>query len=255
MNFFNYIRVCYRAPLALLWTIIVHFCLIRTAQILRISKRAPLATNVWGKGLAFIMGVRVHKVNECPKPLGDVIISNHMGFLDIPVLLSCFPAVFIIKAEMTKAFFFGKALMKQGHVFVERGSAASRRKASEGLLEVLKDNDRIIVFPEGGASPKAKRPPFRPFSFAAVQQLDKTIQGCAIDYLPDRSLLEWDVRKSTFSQLAGLLGRRRIDVSLQFFPAEKVENPRQMAKDYHDRIQRLLEDHDQEREAGALRAE
>ncbi|MCP4197007.1 MAG: 1-acyl-sn-glycerol-3-phosphate acyltransferase, partial [Proteobacteria bacterium] len=161
------------------------------------------------------------------------------------------PAVFIIKAEMTRAFFFGKALLKQGHVFVERGSAASRRRASEGLMQVLKDGDRIIVFPEGGASPKAKRPPFRPFSFAAVQQLDKRIQCCAIDYLPDRSMLEWDVKKSTFGQLAQLLGRPRIEVSLEFFPAEKVEDPRQMAKDYHALIQGRLEAHDQEREAGA----
>ena len=84
-----------------------------------------------------------------------------------------------------------------------------------------------------------------------MQQLDKTIQSCVIDYLPDRSLLEWDVRKSTFSQLAGLLGRRRIDVSLQFFPAEKVENPRQMARAYHDRIQGVLEKHDRERASGA----
>jgi 1-acyl-sn-glycerol-3-phosphate acyltransferase len=251
MKLMNYIRVGYRAPLALLWTLITHFCFIRPSQILGTSKRALWSTKIWGIGLSFIMGIRIHKVNECPTPLGDVIISNHMGFLDIPIMLSCFPAVFVIKAEMTKAFFFGKALIKQGHVFVERGSMSSRRKASEELIQVLKDGDRIVVFPEGRASPKAKRPPFKPFSFAAVQQLDKRIQLCAIDYLPDRSMLEWDVRKSTFVQLAGLLGRPRIDVSLEFFPAEKVEDPRQMAKDYHALIQGRLEAHDQEREAGA----
>ncbi len=197
------------------------------------------------------MGVRIHKVNECPMPLGDVVVSNHMGFLDIPVMLSCFPAVFVIKAEMTRAFFFGKALLKQGHVFVERGSLSSRRQASEELMQVLKDGDRIIVFPEGRASPRAKRPPFKPFSFAAVQQLDKRIQGCIIDYLPDRSMLEWDIKKSTFGQLVELFGRPRIDVSLEFFPAEKVEDPRQMAKDYHDRVEDRLAAHDREREAGA----
>jgi 1-acyl-sn-glycerol-3-phosphate acyltransferase len=174
-----------------------------------------------------------------------------MGFLDIPIMLSCFPAVFVIKAEMTKVFFFGKTLAKQGHVFVERGSMSSRRRASEELIQVLKDGDRIIVFPEGRASPKARRPPFKPFSFAAVQQLDKRIQCCAIDYLPDRSMLEWDVNKSTFSQLAELFGRPRIDVSLEFFPAEKVEDPRQMAKDYHDLVQGRLEAHDGERTADA----
>ncbi len=237
----------FRIPAALLWTTLIHFCWVRVAQIFHPGKRAVDPGHVWGRGLALIMGIRLHKVNECPLPLGDVIISNHMGFLDIPIMLSCFPAVFIIKIEMRRVFFFGKPLEDQGHVLVDRADMTSRRKASADLTKVIDDGDRIIVFPEGRASPGAKRLPFLPFSFAAVKQLDKNIQSCVIDYLPDRKILEWDVDKPMFGQLVDLFGRRRIDASIEFFPAEKVDNPRQMARDYRKRTQERLETHDRER--------
>ena len=38
--------------------------------------------------------------NERSGPLGDIVVSNHLGFLDVPVLLSIYPAVFMIKDEI-----------------------------------------------------------------------------------------------------------------------------------------------------------
>jgi 1-acyl-sn-glycerol-3-phosphate acyltransferase len=159
--------------------------------------------------------------------------------------------VFIIKMEMRRVFYFGKALEYQGHIFVERGSIESRHQARDGLMGALKDGDRVIVFPEGRASPGAKRLPFKPFSFAAVQRHEKLIQGCVIDYLPDRKMLEWDIKRPMFPQLVDLFGRHRTDVSIEFFPAEKVDDAREAADRYHDLIQGKLEEHDRERAEAA----
>jgi 1-acyl-sn-glycerol-3-phosphate acyltransferase len=247
----NLLRVLFRAPIGLLWTITVHFGWIRVVQLFRPGKRCLKAISVWARGLSFIMGIRLHKINECSEPMGDVIVSNHMGFLDVPVIASCFPAVFIIKIEMSRVFFFGKPLIDAGMVFVDRSSVESRRQARVGLTQVLKDGDRIIVFPEGRASPGAERLPFLPGSFAAVKELDKRIQSCVIDYLPDRKMYAWDADKPMFGQLVDLFGRRRIDISIQFFRAVKVENPRQMAKDFRACIQGRLEENDRNREAAS----
>ncbi|MCP4605618.1 MAG: 1-acyl-sn-glycerol-3-phosphate acyltransferase [Proteobacteria bacterium] len=181
--------------------------------------------------------------------MGDIIVANHMGFLDIPALLSFFPAVFIIKMEMRRVFFFGKALEHEGHVFVDRESMKSRNKARDGLINVLKDDDRIIVFPEGRASPGAERLPFKPFSFAAAQHQGKLVEACVIDYLPDRKMLEWDINRGMFPQLVDLFGRRRTEISIEFFPAEKIEDYMESSKRYHDLMQGRLEAYDKEREA------
>ena len=248
MNIINLIRVIIRAPIALVWTLLVHHLCIRLPQLFTPGKRYTRAISIWGRGLAYIMGVRFHKLNNRTGPMGDVIIANHMGFLDIPVLLSFFPSVFMIKMEMRRVFYFGNALEKEGHVFVERGDSTSRHKARDGLIKVLEDGDRCIIFPEGQASPGAKRRPFKPLSFAAAKNFDKLVEACVIDYLPDRKSLKWDNTRGMFPQLVDLFGRRRTDISVEFFPAEKVQDPQKDAERYHDLIQGKLEGYDIERE-------
>jgi 1-acyl-sn-glycerol-3-phosphate acyltransferase len=250
MRIMNLIRVAFRVPVALIWTEVLH-AWIRFRQIfIRGRWRKHCGQDVigpWGAGLAWIMGIRIHKLNERDWPMGDVIVSNHMGFLDVPVLLSVFPSVFIIKMEMRKVPHFGKALENQGHVFVERGSEASRRSAREGVRRVLANGDRIIVFPEGYQSPGAERRPFKPFCFFEAAGQKKRVEACVIDYLPDRKVLEWEREKPFLPQLVRLLGRKRIDVSLEFLPSEIVEDPEEAAQRYHDIIEGKLKGYDRER--------
>jgi len=241
--------VVVRALIVLVLTLLIHWFLIRVPQVLnRPWKRYTKPIGLWGKMLAFMMGVRVHRRNERSWPMGDLIVANHMGFLDIPVLLSIFPAVFIIKIEMRRVFYFGKALVNQGHLFVDRADKKSMRSTGVELLKVLRDGDRIVVFPEGRACPTAERLPFKPGSFAAAMRAEKTVELCALDYLPDRRQLEWDVNRSTFVQLVELFGRLRTDIAVEFFPPETVDEPEQMAARYHDLVQARLEANDHARQ-------
>ena len=250
MRLFRYIRVCYRMPLAFLWTLFMHFVIIRPQQLFHPRKRCLKALSIWGAGFAWLMGVRVHKVNKCPSPMGDLIISNHMGFLDIPVMLASFPAVFVIKIELGQIPFFGQCLVKQEHIFVERDKGSSRQAAGKGIMKALMDGDRVIVFPEGRGSPGAKRLPFFPGSLAVAQRLDKTVQACIIDYLPDRRMLEWDVERKILPQVVDLFGRFRTHISIEYLPAEKVDDAKAAAQRYHDIIEARLIEHDEARERG-----
>ncbi len=251
MKIFNYLRLAYRIPMALAWTLLLHWS-IRLRQIFNPGHRYTGTIGKWGGGLARIMGVVLHRRNERTGPMGDLIISNHMGFLDVPVLLSVFPSVFIIKMAMRKVFYFGKALEDEGHVFVARASKESRGNAREGLLKVLRDGDRIIVFPEGRASPGAERLPFKPFSFKAAAETGRLVEACVIDYLPDRKMLEWDINRGMASQLVELFGRKRIHISIEFFPAKKIEgDPTEAAEEYFELIQGRLNDYDREKQETA----
>lgn len=235
-------------PLAGLWTLFMHFVVIRTQQLFHPRKRCLSALQIWGAGFAWIMGVRIHKVNRRPEPMGDLIISNHMGFLDIPVLLASFPAVFVIKIELGQLPFFGKCLVKQEHIFVKRDDDKSRQAAGKGILKALREGARVIVFPEGGGSPGAKRPPFYPGSLAVAQRLRKTVQACIIDYLPDRRMLEWDVSRKILPQVVDLFGRFRTHISIEYLAAETVEDAKAAAQRYHDIVESRLLEHDEQRE-------
>jgi len=242
--------VVVRALIVLVLTLLIHWFLIRVPQIARWNKkRYTKSIGLWGKMLAFMMGVRVHRRNERSWPMGDLIVSNHNGFLDVPTLLSIFPAVFVIKIEMRRVFYFGKALENQGHLFVDRADKKSMRRTGIDLLQVLRDGDRIVVFPEGRACPTAARLPFKPGSFAAAKRAGKTVELCVLDYLPDRRQLEWDVNRSTFVQLVELFGRLRTHIAVEFFPSEAVDEPEQMAERYRAIVVERLEANDRAREA------
>lgn len=251
MKVFRYLRLLFRVPTAFLWTLLVHWFGVRLPQLFKKGVYAG-AIGFWGKGLAKIMGVRLHLVNERTGPMGDLIIANHMGFLDIPALLSIYPAVFVIKMEMRRVFYFGKALERQGHVFVERDDKKSRRRAAMEIMRTLKRGNRLIVFPEGRASPGAERLRFQAASFAVAKRLGLKVETCIIDYLPDRRMLEWDVNRGTLPQLVDLFGRHRMDISLEFLPATTVDDdPEDFANELHDIVQGRLEQHDLDRQAAA----
>ena len=244
------LRVPARAPAAVSWTFISHWR-VRGRQIFSSDedarRRCLDIVGDWGKGLAWIMGVRIFERNQRSGPMGDVIIANHMGFLDIPVLLCYYPAVFLIKAEIGKLNYVRKALETGGHVFVDRSSSESRRSARDGMRMILEDGDRVIIFPEGKASPGATRRPFKPFCFFEAAKQGKSVEACVIDYLPDRQAVRWDVNRKAIPQMLEIIGRRWTDVSVEFFPAEVPDDPEEAAQRYHDLIQGRLEAYDRER--------
>lgn len=249
MNIIKVFRVFYKSVAIILWTLLIQNLLIDLPRLLSKKRRFPYAIHVWGRGLAWLMGIKVHRKNDLSEPMGDVVISNHLGFLDVPLMSSVFPAVYMIKAEAKKPFYFGKALGREGHFFVDRGDGSSMRKAVKDLLNFSKDFCRIIIFPEGKASPGVKRLPFKPGAFAMAKKLDKTVQPCVIDYLPERSVHSWDTKKKALPQLINYLGKKRIDVSIEFFPAVKIDGDiKDFADKWHDIIEDRLRQYDKERE-------
>ena len=240
-----------RLLVVVLWTGLVH-SLIRAGQILHIAglhKRRPTRLlGLWGKGMILIMGIKIHRVNERGGPMGDIVVSNHLGFLDVPLLLTFFPAVFIIKDEIGRIPFGGQALRNERHIFVKRDSESSRSEARHDLDHALENGDRVIVFPEGRGNPGARRLPFKPYAFVTAKRLKKTVEVVAIDYLPDRSEYAWDINKPMFPQFARLLGRPRTHVSIEFLSVHVPENPLEEAEHYRNLIEQKLMANDAARE-------
>lgn len=233
-----------------IWTGVLHGTM-RCGQILHLGglhqKRPGYLIGLWGKGLTWIMGIKIHPVNERQGPLGDIVVSNHLGFLDVPVLLSFFPAVFIIKAELGRLPFSGRALRHQRHIFVERERNASRQNARLALSDALSKGDRVIIFPEGRGSPGAARLPFKPYSFVAAKRLNKTVEVVALDYLPDRRLLAWNIEKPMFPQFAALVGRPRTHVSIEFLSVKVPDDPIAEAAYFKNLIEEKLKANDRKR--------
>ena len=85
-------------------------------------------------------------------PAAGAVITNHQGYLDILVLASLAPCVFVSKAEIARWPVVGWMTTMAGTVYVERGKGGSGAAASVRLREAAEDGLPVVFFPEGTTS-------------------------------------------------------------------------------------------------------
>lgn len=96
-------------------------------------------------------------------PGGAILCANHCGYLDFLICTAALPTNlrFVIKGELRANAFLGPVLERMGHVFIDRHSAARSLVALEQVVTLLKDGERVMLFPEGTFSPDVGMRPFK----------------------------------------------------------------------------------------------
>ncbi|WP_263383403.1 lysophospholipid acyltransferase family protein [Granulicella arctica] len=89
------------------------------------------------------------------------LITNHQTYLDIVMLASLHPCVFVSKAELVSVPVLGWMTTMSGTVFVERGRGGSALRASAGMKAVSKAGLPVVFFPEGTTTSGREMLPFR----------------------------------------------------------------------------------------------
>jgi 1-acyl-sn-glycerol-3-phosphate acyltransferase len=100
--------------------------------------------------VCWLFGVRVTVVGT-PAQGGVLMVANHSGWLDIPILTAVAPVSFVAKAEVGQWAFFGTLARLQQTIFIRR----ARSKAAEdrdNIRRRLLDGDALVIFPEGTSS-------------------------------------------------------------------------------------------------------
>jgi 1-acyl-sn-glycerol-3-phosphate acyltransferase len=168
----------------------------------------------WSKQMLNILGITL-KVHG--KPLRNepcLYVSNHQGFIDVPVIMDIVYAAFIAKAEVRKWPIFGRASAAGGSVFVERSNADSRRNVSQVIGKTISDLKRsIIIFPEGTSSSHGKE--WKKGSFVVAAERGFPVQPIRIAYNPHRDCCYINDDKF-IPKIWDLLGHDHIDADVEF---------------------------------------
>ena len=99
-------------------------------------------------------GVRINSRGK-PDCRAGVLVGNHISYLDIPLILSQIPVVFLSKAELLSWPLIGGAAKIANVVFVDRSSKASRLRSIDGIArKINEDQERVVIFPSGTTSIK-----------------------------------------------------------------------------------------------------
>ena len=133
-------------------------------QWLAVALKRPLCRRVpvfYHRFVCCLLGVRV-RVSGAPvrdRPL--LIVANHASWMDISIITSLAPVVFVAKSEIARWPFFGLLAKLQRTVFVERDRRQKTGEVNAQIALRLAEGDPVLLFGEGTAGDGNRVLPFR----------------------------------------------------------------------------------------------
>lgn len=128
----------------------------------------------WYHGLVCrIVGVRILVEGTVPDGRPALLVSNHVSWLDIPVLSAVVPVSFVAKQEVGTWPFVSWLAKLQRSVFVNREQKGSVSATARTIMDRLHAGDSIVLFAEGTSSDGNGVLPFRTSLFAAAKPSGK----------------------------------------------------------------------------------
>jgi 1-acyl-sn-glycerol-3-phosphate acyltransferase len=154
------------APLIILSTIGFGLVSLVVSLFERSGHRQIVVARVWARFLLWGSGVKV-KVEGLEKiaPNGSyVFVSNHLSYMDTPVVLANIPVQFrfLAKSGLFKIPLLGTHLASAGHISVPRDDARAAVKTMTAASQVIRERGiSLLIFPEGGRSPDGELAAFK----------------------------------------------------------------------------------------------
>lgn len=167
------------------------------------------------------LNVRVHGTLESGNALW---ISNHVSWMDIPVLGSLFPVYFLSKAEVAKWPLVGRLAKAAGTLFIQRGSGDSGAVARQ-LQGHLNAGRNVLFFPEGTTTDGHTVKRFFSKLFAALPEDGVRIQPVVLCYRDDDGLHPYAPfidDDEFFAHIVDMLKSEPLTVDVLVLPAETV---------------------------------
>lgn len=114
---------------------------------------------------------------------GEFIACNHVSYLDVLVLASQVPLVFVAKREVATWPLWGWLARAAGTVFVDRNRAHDVARVGEAIVATLHSRTGIVVFPEGTSTDGSMVLPFKTALLEPVLTTRRPAVPAAVGYI------------------------------------------------------------------------
>jgi 1-acyl-sn-glycerol-3-phosphate acyltransferase len=179
-----------------------------------------------------------------PTPRAGLLVSNHLSYVDILLLASIVPAVFVSKSEVRNWPVFGWFSRLAGTIFVDRTRRTHVAQISAEIDAHLEAGHVVILFPEGTSSNGRDVLPFRSSLLEPVSDAPHALFAAHIAYFLRGGSVENDVcywgDMTLLPHLIKLLSQSRIQARVRFSQvAVPAADRKELARQLHAEVRRL----------------
>ncbi|MGK4578967.1 1-acyl-sn-glycerol-3-phosphate acyltransferase [Kitasatospora sp. HPMI-4] len=177
----------------------------------------------WARTIVTTLGVRIRPAVPPPDGGGELLVANHVSWLDVPLIATAFPGRMLAKTEVRSWPVLGPLAAWGGTVFIDRDRLRALPGTVGEVAAALRRGERVVVFPEGSTWCGRSGGRFRPALFQAAIDAGVPVQPVVIRYrLADGA----PTTTPAFVGEDGLLSSLRRVVAVRGLCAEVVPLPR-----------------------------
>lgn len=209
-----------------------------------------LAPRVYHKLLCKVIGIEIEVRGEMSKQTPTLFVSNHLSYLDIPVLGSLIKGSFVSKGEVRNWPVIGFLATLQNTIFIKKQKRSEAGKQANIMVTRLHEGDSLIVFPEGTSWYGTRVVPFKTSLFSVAQQKVKyneeehflKVQPISVHFAElngepttynDRQYYSWVGDEEMFPHLPRFFSFGKKKMIVEFHPMVSMDefaNRKEMAK-------------------------
>lgn len=196
----------------------------------------------WCAGVCRALAVRV-EVRGTPPSEPGLLVCNHLGYLDIPVLGAHADTIFVSKSEVADWPVIGRLATLGGTIYVERAAKRRLPAVNEQIRSALARGDGVVVFPEGTSSGGDEVLPFRASLLAPAEELGLEVRAAGLSYVtaaddpPARESVCWWGDMDFGPHVLGLLALREIRATVTFVPRPvRAGNRKELAQTLRETV-------------------
>lgn len=147
---------------------------------------APRSTRLalrerWARIMLEGIGVEL-RIEGAPIASGALVLSNHISWLDVLVIASLTPAMFVAKSEVRCWPAIGWLAARAETLFLRRASGRSLLEVKNRIAGLMLEGRSVAMFPEATTSEGETVLPFRSGMLQAAVDSDRPVQAIALAF-------------------------------------------------------------------------
>ena len=137
----------------------------------------------WASRVLQILEIEVH-CNQMPETgFAGLVVCNHLSWLDVLVIQSLHPGVFVAKAEVGYWPLIGTMARSCATIFVDRATARSAHAMVDSTVTAVEQGYAVIAFPEGTSTDGSDLGRFHTNVFEGAIRAKSSVQPVSLRYV------------------------------------------------------------------------